>query len=270
MTYVEGDPGHITAHNADRADVVTLVSDWAVTGVTLPATAVLGGTTHVDDHNDVAAALTTIRAKMVADGETVATLDLPDTAVVGATTHIADHNELAAALTTLKAISPGDLKLITSATGTAVSSLSINGCFSAAYDHYLIMRNLLGSTTNAGIDIRLRVSGVDASGADYRWQRVYTASTTVGGSRSTGVTSAAHALGYAEATSFGFSRTWISNPFATARTTLWTDHSYDADADIYLFSRVQAHDLATSYDGFTVIPDAGTITGTIYVYGLAV
>lgn len=167
-------------------------------------------------------------------------------------------------------LSSGDFDFITSASFTTQASVSIDGCFSAGYDHYLVMRNLLGSVANADLDVRLRVSGTDASGADYRWQRVYADSTTVGGSRATGATSAAHALGYTETTSFGFSRTWISNPFAAVRTTFWTDHSYDADANIYLCSRVQEHDLTTSYDGFTVTPSVGTITGSLYVYGLAV
>lgn len=164
----------------------------------------------------------------------------------------------------------GDLKFITSASGTAVSSISIDGCFSAAYDHYLVMRDLLGSVAGMDLNTRLRVASVDASGANYRNQTLGASSTGVSGSRTTGATSYAALLGTLQDTSFGFSQTWISNPFAAVRTTAWANLSYDAGGNITMYSLVHEHDLTTSYDGFTVIPASGTITGTIYVYGLAV
>lgn len=167
-------------------------------------------------------------------------------------------------------LSSGDFDFITSASGTAVSSISINNCFSAGYDHYLVMRNLLGSAGDARIDLRLRVASTDASGADYRYQYVEAASTSVSGARATAQTTMRYALGNTELTSYGLSRTWISNPFAAVRTTAWSDMGFDQDGSIVLDSFVSEHDLTTSYDGFTAIPSTGTITGSIYVYGLAV
>lgn len=167
-------------------------------------------------------------------------------------------------------LSSGDFDFITSASGTAVSSLSINNCFSAGYDHYLVTRNLLGSAADIALGVRLRVAGVDASGTDYRDQYVNaTGASAPAGARATGATSWT-AVGYTEATSCGFQRTWISNPFGTVRTTAWSDRSSTITGNIELTSRVYEHDLTTSYDGFTVIPASGTITGSLYVYGLAV
>lgn len=40
---------------------------------------------------------------------------------------------------------PPSFDFITSSTFSAVSSVSIDNCFSADYDHYLIMRNLQGA-----------------------------------------------------------------------------------------------------------------------------
>lgn len=164
----------------------------------------------------------------------------------------------------------GDLQFITSVTGSAASAINIDNCFSASYDHYLILRNLLGSAAGNNIDIRLRSASTDASGANYRWQNVYASSTTVAGSRSTGVTAFGYGFGYTEATSIGTCQTWISNPFAAVRTTLWTNHSSTVTGNIFCQSIVGEHDLTTSYDGLSVIPGSGTITGTIYVYGLKV
>lgn len=170
----------------------------------------------------------------------------------------------------MNALAVGDLQFITSASGSAASSISINGCFSAAYDHYLVMRNLLGSSVDQNINIRLRVASVDASGADYRYQFVAADAASVTGGRGTGNTSALYGLGTTETTSFGFSQTWISNPFAAVRTTLWTNMGYNQDGGPALYSWVGEHDLTTSYDGLTAIPSGGTLTGDIYVYGLAV
>lgn len=151
---------------------------------------------------------------------------------------------------------------------TTQSSVSIDGCFSAIYTHYIIKRNLLGSVATAGLNARLRVSSTDDSGANYRDQYLLAGSTSVTGARATGLTSWVDALGYAEATSFGYSETWISNPFDTVRTTAWSDQGYAQTGSLFAESKVYAHDLTTSYDGFTVIPTAGTITGSISVYGL--
>lgn len=167
-------------------------------------------------------------------------------------------------------LASGDLQFITSASGTTAASISIDGCFSAAYDHYLVMRNVLGSVDTANLNVRLRVASADDSGANYRNQYVFSSSTSVSGARATGGTFFDRLLGYTEVTSFGFSRTWISNPFGAVRTTAWTDEGYDHDGSIAMLSVVQEHDLTTSYDGFTVIPGSGTITGSVYVYGLAV
>lgn len=151
---------------------------------------------------------------------------------------------------------------------TAVSSVSIDGCFSASYTHYLVVRNLLGSAGDVALGVRLRVSSTDASAADYRDQYVDASSTSVTGARATGATSWTAAMGYTEATAFGLLLLRISNPFETVRTTAWADRSNDADGNIVLNRRVYEHDLTTSYTGLTILAASGTITGSVTVYGL--
>jgi len=151
---------------------------------------------------------------------------------------------------------------------TTAATVSIDNCFSASYTHYLVVRNLLGSAADVTLGVRVRVSSTDDSGANYREQRVYAASTTVGGSRSTGQTVWTWASGYTEIAAFGYVALKISNPFEAVRTTAWADVSYGASGSIEMLRTVMAHDLTTSYTGFTVIPGSGTITGSITVYGL--
>jgi hypothetical protein len=157
---------------------------------------------------------------------------------------------------------------ITTASFSAVSSVSIDNCFSASYTHYLVTRNLLGSAVNDLISIRLRVSGADANGANYRKQWLQADGTAVSGNRATGNTSFNDALGYADSTAIGFANCRISNPYETARTTMWNPNTYLPTGNLVSIICVQAHDLANSYTGLTAYPNTGTITGSITVYGL--
>jgi len=148
------------------------------------------------------------------------------------------------------------------------SAVNIDGCFSSAFSHYVVTRNLLGSVNNENLNVRLRVSSTDDSGANYRRQEIDAASTTIAGVRATGESSWRCGLGRCLTSQLGYSQTRISNPFEAVRTTAWTDWSYNADSTIGLNRIVMAHDLTTSYTGFSAIPASGTITGTITVYGL--
>ena len=160
------------------------------------------------------------------------------------------------------------LVFITSTSFTTQASVSIDNCFSATYTHYIVKRNLLGSAADINIDVRLRVGGVDASAANYRRQLIVVNSTTINAGRATTETNMLRALGYTEATSFGYSELWISNPFETVRTTAWADYANDQDGSIILESGVYEYDPTTSYDGFSAIPASGTITGSISLWGL--
>lgn len=166
-------------------------------------------------------------------------------------------------------LASGELQFITSASASSASTVNIDNCFSAAYDHYLILRDVSGSGADNALNVRLRASGSD-SATGYRYQVIQATSTSVPGARDTAATSFASLLGYTEATSCGYVGAWISNPFGAVRTTAWTNHSGDVDGNIYLQSIVYEHDTASSYDGFSVLTSAGQITGTIYVYGLKV
>lgn len=148
------------------------------------------------------------------------------------------------------------------------SAVNIDGCFSATYTHYMVTRNLLGSGAGNYLDVRLRVSGSDDSGTNYRQQYVWATSTSISGARATGQTYWGAAFGATEATAIGYGALRISNPFEAVRTTAWADMSTTATGNIDLYRFVYAHDATTSYTSMSVIPRAGTVTGTIRVFGL--
>lgn len=151
---------------------------------------------------------------------------------------------------------------------TAQSSVSTDNCFSATYTHYVVYYRYSGSAAGFGLGMRLRTGGADASGSNYRRQVVDASNTTITGARATGATSWPAILGIQHSDSLTSGYTRISNPFEAVPTTAWADFGYSMTGNIVLRRDVYAHDLTTSYSGFTAIAESGNVTGTITVYGL--
>jgi len=142
---------------------------------------------------------------------------------------------------------------------SAVASQSINDVFSSTYDEYKIICNLV-SNNDCDLTLRMRASGTDDSGNNYSTQRLTISSTTV-----TGVTGSASSVRLGNAsTTMGITENLIANPFSASRTYF---HGFGGRETEIEFA-VGSHTLTNSYDGFTVIPTSGTITGSVKLYGL--
>lgn len=146
----------------------------------------------------------------------------------------------------------GGLTFITSGTVSAGSALSINNCFSATYLNYKVIL-----TTNVPITFRLRVGGTDNSSSNYVIQFVVGSSTSVTGGRSAAGTS--WDLGGAGSVEFD-----LFSPFAAvASVGLGAGAQGGATATISNFNL--HHNVASSFDGFSML--GTTMTGTAKVYG---
>lgn len=144
-------------------------------------------------------------------------------------------------------------------TFSGVSSVSLNGCFTGDYDNYRVIANVAASTT-ASITTRLRLSGTDAAGSNYAYRQlywagsvaVYSGTATSWGltpSPGTGVNIAFDCFGPAKA--------------AATRAVLSGAISGAGAGDV----NVAEHNLSTAYDGISVLTSAGTITGSLSIYG---
>jgi hypothetical protein len=159
--------------------------------------------------------------------------------------------------------SANSLGLVTFTTGTAVS---LNGVFTSTYQNYRIIANYNGSTTGDVLYIRVRASGTDASGGNYfggiNWA-------SQGGSGVINISSQTQIdMGRVSNLSGvnGFSLD-ISNP-QLARATRFNFQSTGYQPVSYFgFNGGVIHTLNNAYDGFTIYPAAGNITGTIQVFG---
>lgn len=150
-------------------------------------------------------------------------------------------------------------------TFNAVTSLSLNGVFTADFDNYtIVVRDVMASGDN-WTNLRLRLSGTDATASNYSWQEVSANNTAVTAQRFTsagqivtGFTSATQRSGHF-VNVFG---PFLSQPTA-ARSVVVNGRS---SAEIN--DRAGTHSLSTSYDGFTFFPSSSNISGALAVYGI--
>jgi len=146
-------------------------------------------------------------------------------------------------------------------TFTAASTASINGCFTATYDNYVIF---LSTTLSAAValNFRLRVAGVDSSAAIYSRNYFLSRTVATGGAH---VNATSQILNLGEDTSLQVFKLEVFGPAIAAYT-----HTFTQNKNNYTELNIQgmSHAAATAYDGFTLFPASGTFTGTLRVYGL--
>lgn len=163
--------------------------------------------------------------------------------------------------------SSGAFTKITSGSFSASSAINVNSCFSSTYMNYKLIVNFTSADANRDVKLRLRVSGTDASGSNYSFGSQ--------GMRSDGVNTFNTSAN--NATSFDFARANSGNkvsssfeffrPFEASPTVIQGKYAGDDNTSPFFNDLGGLHTLSTSYDGFTIFPTAGNISGNYYVYG---
>jgi hypothetical protein len=164
--------------------------------------------------------------------------------------------------------SGGGLTLITTQSFTAVSSVSVNDCFTSEYDNYRIVISSSAVVGSGGLTIKMRSAGTDAS-TNYQYiingrgdgNSVLSA---VGASATSGL------LQYGDpGNAVAFDGVVdVIKPFAAVSTRMiCTAIGTYANATWGVTQNGSVHHyVATSYDGFTLTP-AAAASGTVRVYG---
>ena len=174
----------------------------------------------------------------------------------------------------LKAETDGiGLVLITSSSFTTQATVSVNNCFTSAYDGYKIVVSHLGSTLNV-LSMRLRVGGSDqATGTNYAQVAYRALSQNVSGLESANEAANQWEIAKCDDTAFpSIGIVEVFRPAVAARTiamghmTIAKTTTSEAQIRMYGYS----HQQATSYDGFSLIADTGTSSGYVAVYGYKV
>ena len=170
------------------------------------------------------------------------------------------------ASTGLKWASNGLTLVNTTTIGSAVSSVSLNSVFTSTYANYkVIIQYTNCSATEPTINLRLRASGSDNSASFSYQPRGWTNNSgTLAGFGTAGNTLP---LGVVRDASYAWTLLELISPQLSTRTTGFTVDHYDPFNNNSWGYPAQ-HTASTSYDGFTIYPSSGTLTGgTIYVYG---
>jgi len=152
--------------------------------------------------------------------------------------------------------------LINTTTFSAASSVSVNNCFTNTYDNYKITINGVASASVA-FNMRLRTSGTDATSAVYYTENVQGNNTALSPALNSAATS--YSFGSID-TAKQFSSIEISEPALAVATNVLFHRIRSGTTAIYEIG-CGYNSSATAYDGFTIYPASGTITGTVRVYG---
>jgi hypothetical protein len=155
------------------------------------------------------------------------------------------------------------LSSVGTVTFSTASAVSINGCFSALYQNYKIEISIT-SSNQVALLYRFRTAGSDNITANYGNQAFVADSTSVGAARTT--TQTQGDLGQMCLSDLSFFDITIYSPFETAKTGMLVQNG-SMVGEAYMRNQVNTMKTSTSFDGITLFPTTGTITGTARVYG---
>jgi hypothetical protein len=169
--------------------------------------------------------------------------------------------------TTVGGLSGAGLVHIETQTFSAVSAVNFNNVFSADYDNYeIVYNNILTASGAAYINIRLRNAGTDDSSTNYLHQQLNVNDTAITGVRTTSQTSFLETAEFTNTFS-NIAIIRIYNPFIAQPTSGYTVMARGIASGILLRNRAYGLNTTTSYDGFSAIASASTLTGSISVFG---
>lgn len=149
---------------------------------------------------------------------------------------------------------------------TAVTTLSLNGVFTSDYGNYLMVITHEFSENSILLQCRLRVSGTDASGTNYTYQRLFAGNNNIISGRTTSSTVAnigrsSYATGIP-----GGDNVYVYGP-ALAQPTAFRNVNVSPEGGAVIEDSASTHSLSTAYDGITLLPNGGSISGTVHVFG---
>lgn len=149
-------------------------------------------------------------------------------------------------------------------TFSTVTTLSLNGVFTSTYDNYMIVWRNLGSSPVNG-NARMRASGTDNSTASsYVSQQVFVSGTSSTAARTTSTFWSP--ITHLDNGVLDGRTIFLFGPFLAQPTAFFTT-TFDGGASGSLYYHAGTHNQSVSYDGITLYPNSGSMTGTVGVYG---
>lgn len=147
---------------------------------------------------------------------------------------------------------------------TSAETLSLNGVFASGFDNYIAVIRYKCSVNDVAFLCRVRAAGTDNSTASSYVSQSLNADGTpsLSGGRST---SNQGQLGVSGSGEQG-RNIHFYGPFL-AQPTAWRTVSAGSLSGAVISDNAVTHNQSTSYDGFSIYPGSGNITGNIAVFG---
>jgi hypothetical protein len=164
-------------------------------------------------------------------------------------------------------VTPG-LTLVATGTAAAAASITVNTCFTTTYDEYLLVVDITGSTI-AQLNLQMRNAGSTITAANYQWFRTGFNNSGFADNNS-GIGQSAWLFGFAHATTPSVARINIFDPLASrvANHNAFSTTVNGADDAVSVMNTGFRYSSAQAFDSFVLSVSAGTMTGTVRVYGL--
>ena len=158
-------------------------------------------------------------------------------------------------------VAPGLVLVKTQTIGSSVGTVTVSDCFSATYEAYkIVISGGVGSDANNSFSMKL-----GGSNTGYYYNMLYTQYNNTLQADSGSNATAWYNFGSIDTTALSMV-VELNNPFLAKNTTFSTAVTRTGVAG----ASQGLHTVATSYTGFNLTPDIGTLTGgTIRVYGYA-
>lgn len=153
---------------------------------------------------------------------------------------------------------------------TTVTSVQINGIFSAEFDNYRVDIDLPDSTASISSTMQLSVAGTPDTSASYDAIATQAVGTTAAASQAIatttwGITPGAAGTNRSMDLSMEFKRPFLLKPTQCIATGGATSTAMTTSASIG--QKLLTHRMSVSYDGLSIAFSAGTPTGVIHTYG---
>jgi hypothetical protein len=195
--------------------------------------------------------------------------------ILSSSGNVALDSELGLSLITPTSITTtggsGSISLTGGVSFTSASAISLNGIFTSTYKTYMLNINLTSGTSDAALYLKMRASGTDNSTNYYYAMNNLKTNNTANNYYATNGTSGfliGEIDGPSSANNWNFASIVLCNPQLTLLTNFTsTGTSLDTGGSVNGHSGGGTHALAASYDAVSLIVSAGTITGSISIYG---
>lgn len=150
------------------------------------------------------------------------------------------------------------------------TSVNVDQCFTDIYTNYKILVNFTAASANCSIFLRMRAAGSTNALAQYTWGGFISysgssilAATTSGGGATGWVITELDTTYYPNTPS----TIELMSPKAAFRTAIFSSGFTPVNPQSYYRHLGGLMSVTTAYDGFSLVPSAGNVTGTVTVYG---